>query len=363
MSLSGVYPADVLRCFAGDLLEAAGAPPGHAALVATALVDADIEGLPSHGLLQLPMYLDRIAGKSVDPEAEGEIVVDLGSRLTIDARNGLGQVTAERACDLAVERADMHGLAVVAVRNAFHFGAAGRFARKIALTGQIGIVMANTRPMLPAPGGTEAVVGNNPLAIAVPTGAEPIVLDFAMSAGAMGKIRLAAGKGEPIPEGWAQTVQGQPTRDALEALQGTLLPAAGAKGFGLAVMVDLLAGGLSAGGIGEAVQPLYGDFARPYDSANLFIAIRIEGMRPLAEYEAAASGFADRIRASRTASGAGPVRLPGDRAARARGQFDGSCPVGKETLAALRSCAARLDVAIPAALAAETSPPSERRAS
>ena len=351
MAASNIYPAESLKGFAVALLEAAGAPPDNAAVVAEALVDADSEGLPSHGLLHLPMYLARIAGGSVDPRATGEIVVDQGARLTLDAGNGLGQVTAETACAIAVARPEVHGIALVVVRNAFHFGAAGRFARRIALSGQIGIVMANTRPMLPAPGGMEAVVGNNPLAIAVPTEAEPAVLDFAMSAGAMGKIRLAAGKGEPIPEGWAQTAGGLPTRDAQEALKGTLLPAAGAKGFGLALMIDLLAGGLSAGGMGEAVQPLYGDMARAYDSANLFLAIRIEGLRPQADFAAAASGLTGRVRASRVAPGAGPARVPGDRAIQARSRFDGRCPLAQETLTALRSHARRLGVAIPAALA------------
>ena len=351
MAASNVYPAESLKSFAIALLEAAGAPPDNAAIVAEALVDADSEGLPSHGLMHLPMYLARIAGGSVDPRAMGEIVVDQGARLTIDAGNGLGQVTAETACEIVIARADTHGLALVAVRNAFHFGAAGRLARKIALSGQIGIVMANTRPMLPAPGGTEAVVGNNPLAIAVPTAGEPVVLDFAMSAGAMGKVRLAAGKGEPIPEGWAQTAQGLPTRDALEALKGTLLPAAGAKGFGLALMIDLIAGGLSGGGMGEAVQPLYGDMARPYDSANLFLAIRIDGLRPRAEFEAAASGLADRVRTSRVAPGAAAIRVPGDRAAQARKGFGGFTSLGEKTLEALRSHARRLGVTIPAALA------------
>lgn len=350
MPMSGRYPAQALSRFAAALLEAAGAPTDNAALVAQALVDADSEGLASHGLLQLPMYLERIALGSVDPAASGEVVVDAGARLTLDAQNGLGQVTAERACEIAIARAAEHGVAIVSVRNAFHFGAAGRFARRIALAGKIGIVMANTRPMLPAPGGVEAVVGNNPLAIAVPAGGEPIVLDLAMSAGAMGKVRLAASKGEPIPEGWAQTADGVPTRDAAEAIKGVLLPAAGTKGFGLAVMVDLLAGGLSAGGIGSEVQPLYGDLSRPYGSANLVMAIEIEGMRPLAEYESAAAGFADRIRQSKTAPGAAPIRLPGDRAAEARRRFDGSCALAAETLRLLHVHASRLGVAIPEAL-------------
>lgn len=352
MATSNLYPAESLKSFAVALLEAAGAPADNAAIVAEALIEADSEGLPSHGLLHLPMYLARIAGGSVDPRATGAIVVDQGARLSIDASNGLGQVTAETACEIAIARAETHGIALVAVRNAFHFGAAGRFARRIALAGQIGIVMANTRPMLPAPGGTEAVVGNNPLAIAVPTEGEPVVLDFAMSAGALGKIRLAANKGEPIPEGWAQTAEGLPTRDAVEALKGTLLPAAGAKGFGLALMIDLIAGGLSGGGMGEAVRPLYGDMARPYDSANLFLAIRIEGLRPPAEFAAAASGLTDRVRESRVAAGAAPVRVPGDRATQARSRFTGHCPLAKETLEALRSHAGRLDVPVPEALAA-----------
>ena len=351
MAASNLYPAESLKSFAIALLKAAGAPLDNATIVADALVEADSEGLPSHGLLHLPMYLARIAGGSVDPRATSEIVVDQGARLTIDAGNGLGQVTAEKACDIAIARAETHGLALAAVRKAFHFGAAGRFARRIARAGQIGIVMANTRPMLPALGGTEAVIGNNPLAIAVPTNDEPVVLDFAMSAGALGKIRLAANKGEPIPEGWAQTTDGLPTRDALEALKGTLLPAAGAKGFGLALMIDLIAGGLSGGGMGEAVQPLYGDMARPYDSANLFLPIRIEGLRPPAEFAAAASGLAGRVRASRVAPGAAPVRIPGDRATEARSHFSGHCPLAKETLDALRGHAGRLGVAIPEALA------------
>ena len=350
MPMSGRYPAQALTRFAAALLEAAGTPPDNAALVAQALVDADIEGLASHGLLQLPMYLERIERGSVDPTAKGKIVVDAGARLTLDAGNGLGHVTAEHACEIAIARAAEHGVTVVAVRNAFHFGAAGRFARRIALAGKIGIVMANTRPMLPAPAGAEAVVGNNPLAIAVPAGGEPIVLDLAMSAGAMGKIRLAQSRGEPIPEGWAATADGLPTTDAAEAIKGMLLPAAGAKGFGLAVMVDLLAGGLSGGAIGDAVRPLYGDLSAPYASANLFIAIDIAGFRPLGEFEAAASGFAERIRSSKPVPGGSPIRMPGDRAAKAHRDFDGTCRIAPATLSALRAAAERLGVPFPSSL-------------
>ena len=350
MTNSGFRPASALRELAQALLAKVGAPADHASLVAEALVDADIEGLGSHGLMLLPMHLERIEKGSVDAATKGESVVDAGARVTIDAVNALGQVTAERASALAVERAEEHGLAAIAVRNAFHFGAAGRFARKIALAGQIGIVMANTRPLLPAPGGAERVVGNNPLAIAVPTGGEPLVLDLAMSAGAMGKIRLAQNRCEPIPEGWAATADGLPTTDAAEAIKGMLLPAAGAKGFGLAVMVDLLAGGLSGGAIGDAVRPLYGDLSEPYASANLFIAIDIAGFRPLGEFEAAALGFAERIRSSKPVPGGSPIRMPGDRAAKAHRDFDGTCRIAPAALSALRAAAERLGVPFPSSL-------------
>lgn len=345
-------PVDAVVSFARDLLIAAGTPEGHADAVARALVDADVEGLPSHGLMLLPMYLDRIAAGSVSPVAVGEIVSDTGTQIVLDAQNALGHVTAERAAILAVDRAQDHGLAAVALRNAFHFGAAGRFARTMALNGCIGIVMSNTRPLLPAPGGAERVVGNNPIAIAVPTGGEPIVLDLALSAGAMGKIRLAESRGEPIPAGWAADAHGVPTTKAGEAIKGLLLPAAGAKGFGLAVMVDLMTGGLASGAIGDEVRALYGDLSQPYGCSQLFIAIKVEGFRPLDDFAAAADRFAAKIRHSRPAPGASSPRMPGDRAIAAHAAATGVLTLAASTRTALAGAAQTLGVALPASLSA-----------
>jgi hypothetical protein len=237
MSSSATVQIQDITDFAARLLVAAGTPGVYAHTVAEALVDADVEGLASHGTMLLPMYLDRITAGSVAPKMQGRVISDTGAQIVIDADNGLGQIVAEKAVGIAVERARKHGLAAVAVRNAFHFGGAGRFARSIARQGCAGIVMANTRPLLPAPGGAERVVGNNPIAIAVPTATDPIVLDLALSAGAMGKIRLAESQGQTIPPGWASTSEGVPTVDPSEAIKGMLLPAAGPKGFGLAAMI------------------------------------------------------------------------------------------------------------------------------
>jgi LDH2 family malate/lactate/ureidoglycolate dehydrogenase len=352
MSQSLPVASSQLTDFAQRLLIAAGTPVPQANSVATALVNADIEGLPSHGTMLLPMYLERIAAGSVDPAARGRIVADTGTQMVLDAENGLGHVVAEHAVECVVARARANGMAAVAVRNAFHFGAAGRFARQIARQGCAGIVMANTRPLLPAPGGAERVVGNNPLAIAVPTREEPIVLDLALSAGAMGKIRLAESQNQLLPDGWAATDAGVPTTDPSAAIKGMLLPAAGAKGFGLAVMIDLLAGGLSSGAIGDAVQPLYGDPAKPYGCCNLFLAIDIEGFRPIDEFAEQASKFGQKIRSSRRAPGAGDIRLPGDRAVKAHRDFSGALSLAAPTVAALRDAAQRLGVPIPQQLIA-----------
>src|SRR4051794_40000020 len=273
---TAVVRVDRLRAFIVDMLQAAGVPPGGARSVADGLIAADVEGLPSHGLMLLTMYLDRIGGGSVSPAGEGRIVSDSGGSIVIDAENGLGQVTSERAVALAVERARQHGIAAVAVRNAFHFGAAGRWARTMAEEGCVGIALSNTRPLMPAPGGAERVVGNNPIAIAVPAaGAPPVVVDLALSAGVMGRIRLAEANGEALPEGWASDAEGVPTTDPAQAIRGMLLPAGGPKGFALAAMIDILCGGLSSGAIGNEVRPLYGDPTQPYCCSHFFLAIDI----------------------------------------------------------------------------------------
>jgi LDH2 family malate/lactate/ureidoglycolate dehydrogenase len=242
-------------------------------------------------------------------------------------------------------------MAAVAVRNGFHFGTAGRWARRIAEAGHLAMVMSNTRPLMPAPGGAARVVGNNPVAIAVPAAnGNPIVADVALSAGAMMKIRFAEASGEPIPDGWATDADGRPTTDPALAIKGMLLPAGGAKGFALAVLTDLITGGLSAGAIGDEVRPLYGDPKLPYRCAHFFLAIDIARLRPIDEFAAAAEAFAGKVRGSRPAPDAARVRMPGDRAVEARAARQEHCPLPRSTLHSLTALAGRLKVAVPASL-------------
>lgn len=322
---------EVARIFA-----AAGIPAPAAAVVAEDLVAADVEGVASHGVMLVPMYVERIRAGSISRKTEGRIVSDRQAAVVVDGEDALGQLTARQAVNLAADRAAQFGMATVAVRNAFHFGTAGRYARMLADRGCIGIVMCNTRPLMPPPGGAEAVTGNNPIAIAAPA-ASPFApeVDMALSAAAMGKIRNAAAAGKPIPQGWATDRDGADTTDPEAAIAGMLLPAAGPKGFGLAFMIDLLCGGLSGGGIGGEVRPLFGMLDRPYGSANLFIAIHVGHFAPLDEFAARSGKAVDAVSAVQRAPGVERVFAPGELAHAARSKADGWCELSAPTVTAL----------------------------
>lgn len=294
------------------LFAAAGTPPDRAEMVARCLVDADLEGVSSHGVMLVPMYVDRIRAGSVDPAADPEVIRDRDAVAVMDAHHGFGQVTGDAAMDVAVDKALRLGVGVVTVRHGFHFGMARRYALSAAARSCVGIVSCNTRPLMPAPGGAERMVGNNPIAIAMPSAGDvPVVLDIALSEAAMGKVRMADASGEPIPDTWATDSNGTPTTDPAAAIAGMLLPVGAHKGFGLAFMLDLLAGVLSGGAWGDAVSPLYGDPAVPYDASHFFMAIHAAHFRPAAEVEGEVAAAAERIRGSRPAPGNRRVYSPG----------------------------------------------------
>jgi LDH2 family malate/lactate/ureidoglycolate dehydrogenase len=312
----------------GELFAALGATKADARLLADSLVTADLEGVASHGVMLLPMYVQRVRAGSVSLSAMPTIVEDHGGLVIMTAANALGQVSSQKAVDIAVARARVHGVSVVSVRDGFHFGAAAYWTRQFAQAGMIGFALSNTRPLMPAPGGAERIVGNNPLSVAFPGEADaPLVVDMATSASAMGKIRVAASQGQPIPQGWATDADGRPTTVPQAAIEGMLLPAAGPKGFGLAIAIDLLCGALSGGGVGAAVRPLYAQLDQPYNCSHTFIAIdasKVDGGQGI---EGTVGAFVRRVRNSRLAPGHDRAYAPGD-LERARRQACGTaCPL------------------------------------
>ena len=299
---------DLLDHCGGQLTEA-GLPPGAAREAAEALLDADLRGLVSHGIAMLPIYLEGLRRGSVSPRTSAEVVGDSGALVILDAGHALGQLTSGQAVGLAVERARRGGIAAVGVRHGHHFGAASTWSIRVAEAGLLGIAMSNSAPLMAAPGGSRAVVGNNPLSIAARDDlGRLVVADLASSAGSLAKIRAAQRSGAPIPPGWALDRAGRPTLDPGEALRGTLAPVGGAKGFALALLIEVLTGVLTGGPSGGDVVRFSVELDKPNNCAHLFVAIDpaavglgaavAEGVRALAadiEDETSVSGPAGRL--------------------------------------------------------------------
>ncbi len=328
---------------------AAGVEGQAAHQVAEALAEADARGISSHGVLLVPMYVDRLLAGSVFRHTKAEVVVDAGAVAVLDAGHALGIVTADQAMALAVEKARALGIGVVTVRRAFHFGGAFRYVQAAMDAGLIGIAAANTRPLMPAPGGATAVVGNNPIAVGVP-GPDPLLVDMALSEAALGKIRLAESEGREIPPTWATDRDGRPTTDPVEAIAGLLLPAGGPKGYGLALVVDVLTGVLSGGSFGPGVKGLYADTSTPNDCAHLFLALD-PAVFGVADFAWRTGQLAQHVRESRLAPGADRVLLPGEReAAAARAAHRDGVEVPVSVLTTLAGTARRVGAELPECL-------------
>ena len=291
---------------------AVGVSESSASKVAESLVDADRRGIPSHGAMLVSMYVDRLRSGSVSTQDEAEVLIDAGAIAVLDAHHMLGQVSGDQAMELAVSKAKAHGIGAVSVRRAFHFGGAFRYVQEATRAGCIGVAAANTRPLMPAPGGASPVVGNNPIAFGVPNGEdEPIVTDMALSEAALGKIRLAASEGREIPETWATDPEGQSTTDPEAAIAGMLLPIGGPKGYGLAVVVDVLTGVLSGGQSGAGVKGLYADTSVPNDCAHFFLALDVESFANPQEFTSRLRELATQITDSDRAPEVDRLLLPG----------------------------------------------------
>lgn len=337
-----------LTAFVTGLFAAAGLSDRAAERVAGALMEAEIAGKTSHGLILAEANLRRLVAGSMTTAERADIVSERGATVTMDAADMNGLLAAEHAMDVAIAKARDLGISAVAVRRAYHFGVAGRYAKMAADAGCIGIAMCNTRVVASAPGGADRLVGTNPLAIAIPTAGEPaILLDMATSEGSVGKIRHAIAAGEAIPEGWALDPDGRPTTDPVAALKGTMQPLGGAKGFGLALAIDLMAGLLATGGWGPALGKMQGDPSGPYNASLLFVAIDVEHFRDLEGFMAEADDAARRVRTSRPAAGSAGVMTPGERSYRTMRANDGTLTLAPRLVRTLAGLARVLGVAAP----------------
>jgi LDH2 family malate/lactate/ureidoglycolate dehydrogenase len=324
-----------LASYCQNLFVAAGMPPGDAQLTAEQLVTADLRGVESHGVVRVPIYVERLRRGVVEPRPHCRILRETAGTAVFDGANAMGQVAGQRAMELAVRKAREHGDPVfVSVRNSNHFGAAAWFAEIATQADMIGFAftIGGINHMVPW-GGAEAMLGNNPFAIAFPVrGEAPIVLDMACSVAARGKIIVAAKEGRPIPSDWAVDRDGRPTSDAKAALDGFVAPVGGPKGYALTLTIGLLSTMLSGAFFGSEVTHMYDDFDNPQNIGHLF------GVLPVATFEDMGIYF-DRIakagrdvRGVRRAPGVERIHLPGEREALlARQRRADGIPIGIET--------------------------------
>lgn len=311
MSERRVDPGKLLA-FAQAVYEHAGLPPDDAHLVADTLVQADLWGHQSHGVLRLDWYRARVKAGVMQAVTQPELVVDAGAVAVIDGHDGVGQVLTAHAMREAVARAKKHGVGVVAVRNSNHFGTAMYYTHMAAEAGCVGFLSTNASPSMAPWGGRKKTVGNNPWSIAAPAGKHPpMVLDIANTAVARGKVYLARQKREPIPEGWALDSEGRPTIDAQAAIDGIILPMAQHKGYGITVMMDVLSGVLTGSGFLTGVHGPY-QFEKRSSCGHLAMAMHIEAFQPLAEFHARMDAYIAQLKATPLAPGFGEIFYPGE---------------------------------------------------
>lgn len=299
---------------------------------------ANSRGVPTHGAGRLPLYKKNVDKGLIDPKAIPEIVVDDAAVGVVDGHDALGQVAAKAAMGLALDKAREHGVGMVAVRNSNNFGTAGYYGAWAAREGCGAIVMANASPALAPTGGKKPLFGTNPICMAMPGegGRPPIVLDMATTVVARTKVRAAAKEGRTIPEGWALDADGNPTTDAAAALEGTLLPIGGYKGYGLSLFVDLFAGMLAQGAFAGGVVPL-SDLTAPSRNGHAFIVFDVSRFMSAEAYAQAYELLYTRVKEC----GEG-VLLPGERGFAAAKGCGGIVAISAKQLDEINALAAEL---------------------
>lgn len=262
------------QTLARSAFESVGIPPEQADISAAALVRAEADGMASHGLSRVGQYCGHVQVGRVNPSAKPTVRHERPAAVVIDAQEGLAFPALQLASRQAAEKAKTAGIGMAAVGNSHHFGVAGHVAEDLARQGLIAIVMGNSPAAMPMWGGSRPLFGTNPIAAAFPrTDLDPVVIDLSLSAVARGKLMVAAQKGESIPEGWALDADGQPTTDPKAGLAGMMVPAGGAKGAMLALMIEVLVVGLTGSSFGYEADSFFELEGNRPRIAQLVIAI------------------------------------------------------------------------------------------
>jgi len=339
---------DGLRAFIAGAFEAVGVPREDAKTIAQLMAQADINGSEGHGIFRLPQYIRRIRGGAVNVKPDIRVEREMAGMALIHGDNGMGHLVMKFAAEKAIEKAKTAGVAWVGARWSNHAGPASLYATMPLAHNMIGLYMAvGSANHLPPWGGLDMLLSTNPIAVAVPAGEEPaVILDMATTVAAYGKVKTKAQRGEMMPEGWMMDRQGNLLTDPKRAAEGFLLPIGGYKGYGLALIIGMLAGNLNAAAMGRDVVDFNNDDTSETNTGHAIVAINIEAFQPLAEFRAGMDTLIRDIRNSQKLPGVDRIRLPGEgtHATRADNERHG-VPMPAALLAALDQLAGELKIA------------------
>jgi L-2-hydroxycarboxylate dehydrogenase (NAD+) len=320
LEVAGRVPVAAVKGLIEDALTAAGLPREDAAKCAALMAQADLTGADAHGVFRLPQYVRRLKAGGFNARPNITVTKSAPATALVDGDNGMGHLVMSRAAETAIALARDTGVAWVGVRRSNHAGPAGLYAEMPAAAGMIGLysAVANANHMA-VWGGADSLLGTNPLAIGVPSGAGPVVLDMATTVVSYGTVKNYALQGKPMQPGWMiNTSTGEDIIDAKKSAEGLLLPIGGYKGSGLAIMLGLLGGPLNRAAFGRDVVDFNADDASETNTGHFIIALDIARFLPLADYKTEVDRHIAELKASQRLPGVDEIRMPGERRRQSR---------------------------------------------
>jgi LDH2 family malate/lactate/ureidoglycolate dehydrogenase len=305
---------DALRDFIASAFQAEGLPAADAMKVARLMAEADLQGSDGHGVIRLVPYIKRIQQGGINKTPNIRVIHERAASAVIHGDNGMGHLVVSQAVDLAIEKAKTAGVAWVGCRYSNHAGPASLYARKPLEHDMLGLYFAvGNANHLPPWGGMDMLLSTNPIAAGVPAGEEPpVVLDMATTVAAYGKVKVKAKRGEMMPEGWMIDRQGKPLTDPKRADEGFLLPIGEHKGYGLALMVGLLAGTLNGAAMGKDVIDFNADFKTITNTGQSILVIDLSAFGDPEDFKSRVDTLSRDIRASAKLPGVERIWLPGE---------------------------------------------------
>jgi L-2-hydroxycarboxylate dehydrogenase (NAD+) len=305
-----------LKDFCSQAYMKTGVPGPEAEIVADLLVRADLRGVESHGVTRLPIYIERLQKGYVRKESKLTSIRDKGPTAFLEAHGSMGHIAAYRGMEKAISKAGEYGIGWVSVKDSGHFGVAGLFPMMALQKDFIGYVISNSAPMMFPWGGCERVIGNNPLAYAIPAGqCPPVVLDFSLGVVSSGKLILARKKGEKIPLGWAFDKEGLPTTDPFEGYEGggSLMPVGGHKGYGMVLIHEMLTAVLTGGKKTREIKSLYEeDKSGIQGTCHTFMALDPDCFIGKEAFKEEMDGYIKSIKESGKARNSTEILMPGE---------------------------------------------------